>query len=250
MFQKKDFFSLIILALLLNSCICNHYVKSDSLFYKTENLNETDSAVVKTISPYKSKLDEEMNKVIGYCDVMLAKEQPESNMGNWAADAVADRAGFYAKKEVSFALLNYGGLRIESIAPGPITKSKIFELMPFDNMLVVIEVQGNELDKVFRHAVAKGGWPVSSAVKLTADASGKLIKVLINGEPVDADKTYNIATIDYLASGGDNCDFFKNKKQFATGIFLRNAIIEHVENMNAEGMKINVRKEGRFVFEK
>ena len=236
--------------MILNACIYKHYVKSDNIFYKTEILNDSDSAIVNTVSPFKSKLDEEMNTVIGFCEVMLTKEQPESNLGNWAADAVADRTGFYSKKEVSFALLNYGGLRIESIAPGPITKSKIFELMPFDNMLVVIEIPGKELDKIFKHIIAKGGWPLSSAVKLAVDASGNTSQLLIGGEHVDSNKTYNVATIDYLAFGGDNCDFFKNKKQFSTGVFLRNATIEYVENLNAVGKKINVQKEGRIVFEK
>jgi 2',3'-cyclic-nucleotide 2'-phosphodiesterase (5'-nucleotidase family) len=243
-------FSLVILLFIaINSCVYKHYAGSNAQFYKTEILTETDSTLEKSITPYRNKLETAMNTVIGYAEVNLNKEQPESNLGNWAADAVAAQMSIYTGKNIDFATLNYGGLRIPSIPQGAINKGKIYELMPFDNMLVLVEMKGSELEILFKHIIGKGGWPISGNVRLVSDKNGSLKNISISGKEIDPDKIYNIATIDYLANGGDNCDFFIPKKQLATGVFLRDAVIANIEQGHLEGKKINAVKEGRIIIE-
>ena len=82
------------------------------------------------------------------------------------------------------------------------------------------------------------------------NAKGEVLDVKIMGQAIDANKTYKIATIDYLANGGDNCAFFAGKTRIETGRFLRDAVIEYVENLTAQGLLVNAKKEGRIVREK
>ena len=127
-----------------------HLVKSDNEYKEITELSEEDSSVNELIAPYKKDIGSEMNKVIGSLAKMISKAQPESTMTNWAADLTHKKCEDYLDRKIDFAVLNYGGLRIPSIPAGEVTKGKIFELMPFENFLVVVEMSGGELrDLVF-----------------------------------------------------------------------------------------------------
>lgn len=241
---------LCILILLSFSCYRNHYIGNSVQYYSIAKERQSDRAISNTIAPYKRQLDSEMNRIIGKNDVLLTKEQPESSLGNWAADAIHAQCELYSNANADFAILNYGGLRISSIPQGDITKGKVFELMPFDNMLVVVNMKGDEIKAVFEHAAAKGGWPVSSAIRMKMSANGQLLAVKINGQDIDNNKTYKVATIDYLANGGDNCTFFVGKTRTETGRFMRDAAIEYIEKLSEKGTSIKSVKEGRVVLEK
>ncbi len=228
----------------------NHYIGVDNqYYYKTGEQKEEDKALDAIIAPYRQQVDSEMNKVVGQVAVMLTKEQPESTLGNWAADVVAVQSALYTETAVDFSVLNYGGLRIPSIAAGPITKGKVFELMPFDNMLVIVEMQGKELPLLFEQIASKGGWPISEGLQLLL-SNGHFKSAKIQGKEIDPNKTYRVATIDYLANGGDACTFFVGKKQIATAKFMRDAVIEYLEAATAKNLSISAVKQGRIVVEK
>ncbi len=235
--------------LYLQSCVQTQYVKFDSEYIATETYKESDVKIESIISPFRAVLQNEMNTVIGVCELDLTKEQPESNLGNWAADLLKEQIEIYTGEKVDFAVLNFGGLRINSIAAGNLTKGKIYELMPFDNMLVVVEIKGKELAPLFSLICQKGGWPISKDLKITCNKDGYQ-KVLLNNIEINPEKTYLLATIDYLANGGDNCSFLSSKKQISTGIFLRDAVIENIIDNYKKGKNIKAKIEGRLSFEK
>lgn len=197
------------------------------------------------IMPYKKQIDTEMSVVICQSAVQMNKAQPESTMGNWACDAIAQKTAEYTGKTVDFAILNYGGLRVLSLPQGNLTKGNIFEVMPFDNLMVAVEMKGATLQQLFDHLAAKDGWPVSAAVRMTITKGKKAANISINGKTIDPDKTYVVATIDYIANGGDNCTFFANKPRTETGKFLRDAVIEYC----AAAKTIEPKIEGRVVLE-
>jgi 2',3'-cyclic-nucleotide 2'-phosphodiesterase (5'-nucleotidase family) len=238
---------LVIFASQITACSYTHLVSEKGEYYAIEELKDEKKAVSETVAPYKSQLDAEMNTVIGKNASLLSKEQPESSLGNWCADAVMAQTQKYTGLNIDFAVLNYGGLRIPSLPQGEITKGKIFELMPFDNMLVAIEMKGSELGQLFEHIAQKGGWPVSSAIRMEFDDEFAVHNLTIEGEKIDPNKSYQIATIDYLANGGDKCSFFKDKKRTETGQFMRTAVIEYVEELTKKGKEITAKKEGRIV---
>ncbi|MDC0231357.1 5'-nucleotidase C-terminal domain-containing protein [Aureispira] len=208
------------------------------------NLTREDSSVNAIIAPYKKDIGDEMNKVIGQVANMFTKQQPESTLGNWASDVTHSKCEQYLNQKLDFAVLNYGGLRIPSLPEGDVTKGKIFELMPFENYLVLVEMKGSDLSALFDHMAQEGGWPVSSHVKMTIHHN-KTIDVRINNRKIENDKTYSFATIDYIANGGDNCDFLIEKKKVETGVLFRDAIIEFIEDETKAGRKLNAKLEHR-----
>lgn len=230
---------------LFSSCY-THFVRQSGSFtpMNAQQIGE-DSTLRAAIQPYKKQLESEMATVICQSAAELTKQQPESTMGNWAADAVAKKAADYSGLAIDFGVLNYGGLRVGSLPKGNITKGHIFELMPFDNLVVIIEMKGSELPVLFDHIAAKGGWPVSSGVQFKINADKKAEAIVIQGKAIQPDKIYTIATNDYVANGGDNCSFFVQQKHHDTGKFLRDAIIEYCQALQQQGKAIEATVEGR-----
>lgn len=231
---------------LLSACVYNHKVETKSSYYKLDNSFSADSVLLFDISPYRLKINKEMNTIITVIDNDLYKEQPVSNLGNWAADAIADWAASKSY-HFDFVVLNYGGLRLESIGKGPITKGKIFELMPFDNSIVIVELDGVSLTDLFNHIIQKGGWPVSKELSLSWSKSTSELKSKISDLKIIPDKIYQVLTLDYLANGGDNCNFLKNKKRRETGVLLRTAMVEQLEYQYKNGIKKNIEKDNRII---
>lgn len=243
--MSKYLYSLLLIITSLSACqVQNYLYKTDTNYIKTKELKEEDESITALVAPYKEQLDKEMNTVIGKAALSLTKEQPECTLGNWLADLTLKKCIDYSKLDVDFAVLNQGGIRIPTLAEGDVTRGKIFELMPFDNMLVILELPGSEMQTLFDHIVAKGGWPVSAGTYYTFK-DGKAVNVLINGKEIDPNKTYLIATNDYIANGGDNCAFFKDKPRTETGKLFRDAIIEYTEELTKAQKSIEAEVEGR-----
>ena len=205
---------------------------------------ESSTEIQTLILPYKKEMEKEMNLVIGACEKDLMKEKPESSLGNWMADLTHKKCEEYYGKPIDFAIMNYGGIRILSLPAGSITKSKIFELMPFENGLVVINVDAETVEKLFARMAEYGGWPISHQVRFKIK-NKKPIDIQINGKPIDKNKMYKIALTDFVANGGDKCFFFEDKKQELLGKLFRDAIMEHVIELNAQGKKVDANLEGR-----
>ena len=205
---------------------------------------ESSEEVQALISPYKKEMEKEMKQVVGACEKDLLKEKPESALGNWVADLTHKKCEEYYGKSIDFAIMNYGGMRILSLPSGPITKSKVFELMPFENSLVVLTVDAETVEKLFLRMAEYGGWPVSHQVRFKIK-NGKPIDIQIDGKPIDKNKMYKIALTDFVANGGDKCFFFEDKKQELLGKLFRDAIMEHVIELNAQGKKVDANLEGR-----
>ncbi len=235
---KSTFFSLCCFLFFVSCQPQTHFVKSDNQYQEIKELEAEDASVSELIAPYKKEMAKEMNTVIGEMAKMLTKAQPESTLGNWATDLVHEKCEDYLDRKIDFAVLNYGGLRITSIPKGPVTKGKIFELMPFDNLLVVIEMKGSELRALFNHIAANDGWPLSKQIEMTAHRN-KAVDLRINGRKVENDKIYSFATNDYIANGGDKCSFLKDKKQIPTGVLFRDAILEYVQEQTKAGKKLD-----------
>jgi len=230
--------------ILINLAACApriHYIDTSAEYIKAEEAaNDTD--IAEMIAPYKERLDAEMNTVIGNTTKELVKAKPESPMGNWLADLIHKKSEDYYRSKIDFALVNYGGIRIPVLAEGEVTRGKIFELMPFDNMLVVLEINGATVRQIFGTMAANGGWPISKQVSYVIE-NELPVDILINGEALDDGKIYKVALSDYLANGGDNLFFLKDKKQHNLSVLFRDAMSEYIVEQNGEAMDAEV--EGR-----
>ncbi|GEN69117.1 5'-nucleotidase C-terminal domain-containing protein [Chryseobacterium rhizosphaerae] len=190
---------------------------------------KNDEEFVKVIEPYKEKLDREMNQKISHTSVDLTKQGDNSNLGNLLADYTFEGGNEWAKinlkKNVDAALINIGGIRT-TIGKGDIMLKNIFEVMPFENEVIIVKMKGTDLQGLFDYyAKTQVNNPVSHLYIETKN--GQLNQSLINGQKIDTDKDYYIATSDYLALGGDNMKFFAKGESIPTGIKLRDLFIEY-----------------------
>lgn len=216
------------------------------------------------IAPYKEQLDKEMNEVLVVSDdeFKRLKGQPETKLGNLVADLSYEiGSSLYNTTDghgIDFCLLNFGGLRT-SLPKGEITRGKIFELMPFENELVVITIHKDSLTAITDYLVNSGGQPISGKYRLEiSKKEGKenTFSISVDTElNQDFDNTnerpeIKILTTDYLANGGDKMNFFTNPiRQERVGIKLRDAIIQYCQALHKEGKKLTSKLDGRISFE-
>ena len=191
-----------------------------------------DNSVAKMIiTPYKKSLEAKMNEKLSYTAVELTKQGDNSNLGNLLADYTLDGARDWSVKNnfgqnIDAAVINIGGIRT-NIGKGDILLKNIFEVMPFENELVVVKLSGEKMQGLFDYYLkTQKNNPVSGLVIETEN--NELTKMLVNGKPVE-NRDYYIATSDYLALGGDNMNFFEKGEMISTGIKLRDLYIDIVK---------------------
>ena len=238
------------LLLLFSACKTNNFladVQENSVRIEP-TLVEPDADINALIAPYKVKLDATMNEVIGETAQSLPKGRPESLLGNWCADAVHQKSEDYYQQSIDFTFINDGGLRIPALNKGQITLGNMFELMPFDNMLVVLELDYETLMKVFEQIASKDGEHFSSSIRLIIN-NQKVQSVTINGEPFQKNRTYKMATSDYLANGGDDLEMLKTIPQENKNILLRDVFITLFKTSLSDGKPLNSKLDNRVRYE-
>ena len=241
-------YGFIFLGLSLSACKVNHLSKVTykKLTIKEQYIVEEDAQIAALIQPYQIQLEEEMGGIIGACNVDLKKQRPESNLGNWMADATHRQAEKHLGERVDFALQNYGGIRIPEIKKGNISKGKIYELMPFDNKVFVLYLNGAEVIELVQHLAKSRGWPLSYGIKVK-QMNTTSFDIKIGNQPLEKDKVYKVALPDYVANGGSGSFFLKDKKRVDLEIFIRDALVEDLKTFTKNGQIINNEIEGRLV---
>ncbi len=239
------YYSLGLAVLLFAGCVrVMHLSQAAPQYYTLENGTYTDSAVAVLITPYRDVMDAEMNTVLGDNAMTLRHEAPEGTLGNWVADLLVERIEAHSGIRVDFTVQNRGGLRIPELAAGPVTRGKIYELMPFDNVIVIMQASGDDLQQFFDHMAARGGWPVSAGLRYVIDGY-RATGVEIGGEPLDTDRIYSFAVPDFVANGGDDADFLTSRERQDLAYLVRDAIIDAVIALHQRGEMITATKDGR-----
>jgi 2',3'-cyclic-nucleotide 2'-phosphodiesterase (5'-nucleotidase family) len=234
-------------ALLLFSTLFIFYgckKESNQLVKITAKTIAIDSSLVekseyrKLIEPYKNKMIAEINTVISYTpkDLKRSDGNMQSSLGNLLADLCYKRTNeiFNKKtgKNIDFSMFNYGGIRA-SISKGNVLNKNAFELMPFENSLVVVQLSGDKVKELIRYFIKnKRAHPLSKNVELVINADDSY-QLKINNIPFDATKNYFVLTSDYLQSGGDKMDFFKKPiSLFKTDYKMRHAIMDEFKSLD------------------
>lgn len=162
-----------------------------------------DAAYLAQLAPIKANMEKEMNEQLGYAPEALWVQGPECPMLNWASDALWEAAKQHYDGKVDIAVVNIGGMRC-SWPAGPVTRGNVFELMPFDNRLVVLTLKGADLLDLFQAFVDYGGQGVAG-MRMSA-VNGKLTDATIGGKKVNPKAEYTVATSDYLSGGADHME--------------------------------------------
>lgn len=157
-------------------------------------------------------------------------------IGNFMADVVYDEANPVFKSRtgnnIDMVLLNHGGIRA-IISEGNITTKTAYELMPFENSIVVVALKSAQVDSLINYLCKeKRAHPISK-MQLVLNDNFEATKATIKGEEIDANKIYFVATNDYLYNGGDNMTFFKpNDSVYTLNYKIRNALIDYFKKVD------------------
>ena len=204
--MQKSFFLILLLAVLSS---CGHRpLRVTGATTEAIPVNESadaiqDSGYLAELAPIQENMEREMNVQLGYAPEALWVDAPECPMVNWASDALWEAAKKAYDGRVDIAIVNVGGIRC-SWPAGPITKRNVFELMPFDNRLVVLTLKGEDVLALCESFAQYGGQGVAGMrVKIV---NGHVADVQIGGKSLDTKALYTVATSDYLSGGADHMD--------------------------------------------
>jgi 2',3'-cyclic-nucleotide 2'-phosphodiesterase (5'-nucleotidase family) len=217
-----------------------------------------DPALDKLLAVYSPKV-RELEVVIGKLNGELRKGGTGSgSMGNFVTDGMRAQASLKTGKPMALALMNGGGIRRSAIGEGELMARDIFELLPFENALVTLDLTGEQLMKLLQMIVSRREAQSGARIvyKTNADKTSELVSAKLreaSGEKdIDPKATYTIVTIDYLYRvGGSTYGVLRegtNMKEL--GITLRAAIINYVKSETAAGRHIKPNLDGRFFFDR
>ncbi len=199
------------------------------------------------ITPYHNRVEQVLDSTLAYAPYPISKTDGvfNSTAGNLMADIVLTQTEPIFKKRtgnsIDFVLLNHGGIRA-TISKGNISARTAYEVMPFENTVVVLELKGETLRKMVDYLIkSKRAHPVSG-MQLVLNKDGGLNSFSIANFPVDNNKSYFVATSDYLVTGGDNMEFFKEAlSKTETDYKIRNAMIDYFSKVDTVAPKIDLR---------
>jgi 2',3'-cyclic-nucleotide 2'-phosphodiesterase (5'-nucleotidase family) len=218
-------------------------------------INDTvaeDPAVLKAIEPAKNEIAAGFGQVIVKSPKGLFRGRggEENFMGYWIADTMRARAAEAVGAPVRFALTNAGGVR-GNLRAGDIKVGDIFEVMPFENEMVVVELTGAEVMSAVKEGlVRRGGEPCSGvkAVVTGTPQSPVLAVTWADGSAIDPQAMVKVATSDYLFNGGDSIPSLrKGRRAYTTGLTIRQILLDACRALDKAGKPLEAPPGGRYL---
>lgn len=203
-----------------------------------------DSMMNVEIAPYKSHLSKIMNEILAVSEQNLFKENPEGLLGDFTADIILKKAREYCDScKIDFCVLNNSSLQ-NHFPKGNITRGNVFQVLPYENEMVLLTLSGNKVKEFLDFTANKGGIPVSGLrMKIKNNMPAD---VMIGDEKFNPSRTYSIVVPDYLANGGDNMAFFTHPiRKVILEKKLRDAVIEYLQEETKNGNTIKVKLDER-----
>lgn len=196
------------------------------------------------LDQYRHGVDSIMNNPVGTSARFMKNSSAAAQ--NWVSDAAMDIIKELSGiKNIDCAIMNKGGIRTD-MPEGVVTEGVIGSMFPFDNRFVVLEMPGTELIESVKLMCGRGGDAVSKELKATYNDKGELIKATLKGKKIDPKKTYIVATIDYLANGGDYMTpMTRCNRLFVDTQKYGNHILDYVKKLEAAGKKIDAKDDVR-----
>ncbi len=202
------------------------------------------AGVKELVDTYSPQMRQKMSAVVAYTVEEMDRNQPESPLSNLAADALlAIARRHYGMDRVDFSLTNFGGIRAD-LPKGDITLYDVYSVFPFDNSLVLVDLPGTQVKELFT-AFAKGRPEALAGVTFAID-NHTIASLTIDGKPLDENRVYHLATIDFLLDGGDKMTALKqNSGVDYSGITLRDVVLEYMKTFYEHSEPLPSRRDGR-----
>jgi 2',3'-cyclic-nucleotide 2'-phosphodiesterase (5'-nucleotidase family) len=244
---------LIAILLLFLHFSCRTISETTGYGYKNMAINiNTDSLVDERfneiLAPYKQLVESQMSEVIAYSEEGLTSFRPESPLSNFLSDLILDFGKAYCAVnetdvQVHFSLFNHGGIRA-SIPKGEIKVLNAYQIMPFENELVLLLLSGRQVIALADYITTRAGEGVAG---ISFGMMGnRAIDIKVDGVLVDPNQKYWMITNDYIANGGDGMRVLTwAENRINTGHLVRDVIIDHIKEMHKNGEKVSGTTDGR-----
>lgn len=202
------------------------------------------ASVARFLTPYRQGLEKTMNEVLTHSTGRIEKGQPDGPLNDILTDALLQQSIQRYGKPIDCSHLNFGGIR-NNLPEGNITTGSVFEVMPFDNQLVVLTLTGDMLQQLLDH-FSSGNKLVVGGLRAKLQ-NGKAQSVMFtNGRTLQPGETYTVVTSDYIADGGDNANFLKNAvKRETLNYLMRDALIDYFRQQGKTGQPLTPTSDGR-----
>ena len=234
--RKLLFYPLLIAIFFAVSCSTSYKTENVQYSnYRVQQYDEGSRSLASIVKPYSDSVNKLMNEVIGYNAAQLEKKKESNTLGFFITDAYLEMAKQKVDPKVDAAFMNSGGIRLPEIPSGAITQGKIFELMPFDNLMVLIKVKGSLLKQYLDTLAADEGVIESGITMQIVNKTAQ--QVLVGGKPLDLDGDYTIVHSDYVAM---NSILLKNIHRSTNGYLLRDALLDYVKFIHSQNKKVTV----------
>ncbi|MBM3533538.1 MAG: bifunctional metallophosphatase/5'-nucleotidase [Alphaproteobacteria bacterium] len=183
---------------------------------------QPDPEIAAIVKKHNDKLDVELNVEIGTSTVAMSSKRDdvrtkETAIGNLISDAIREAVG------ADVGLTNGGGIRGDkTYDAGVVLKRRdILTELPFGNKTVLLELKGSDLKEAMETSVGRveekqGRFMQVSGMTLVFDPKAergkRVVEIKVAGQPLDPNKTYKVATNEYVAAGGDGFEVLKKGK--------------------------------------
>ena len=218
------------------------YIAPDGKVYRRNSIVAKTARVVLDAQPAMARVKD----VVGYSAEAMSASYPESALSNWFIDLLMRKTESLSGKKVHIGITNFGGIRVD-MPEGEIILDDMLSMFPFKNQLAYVEHTGKQIRTILEE-MAAGRFQVLGGVKVVADG-GKLVSVEIDGEPLDDEKVYGMATISFLLGGGDGLVLEQNALSVTVykDIQIIDAVLEHIYAEKEAGRPIEYKTDGRVV---
>ncbi len=202
------------------------------------------TAMNEWIAEYRVGVDSIMNAPAGISKRAMKKSG--AALQNWVSDASLDIVKKLSGiKNIDCAIMNKGGIRVD-MPQGAVSEGVLGSMFPFDNRYVVLEMPGSALLDCIKAMAGRKGDAVSKDLRVTFNANGEVTSAKLKGKNISPDKTYIVATIDYLANGGDYMDaMMPCKRLYVDGEKYGMHLLNYVKELQAAGKLIEATDEVR-----
>lgn len=250
--MDKKFLIFFLLAVVLTACR-SHYVVTEILRSRIVVDSRYDAhhdvLAESFLRSYQLKVDSVTGYKVGHSAKHMSPQRPESELSNLLADIMVWAARLY-QEEVDFGVYNMGGIRAD-LPKGEVTYGHVLDIAPFENKIAFVTLSGEDVMELFANHASNGGEGVSRGVELVITKGGKLVSAKLKGAPIDPQRDYRIATIDYLLEGNDKMVAFRKSRNINSPSEIHNdtrfIIMDYFMEMEKQGKIVDADMEGRVV---
>lgn len=184
-----------------------------------------------------------LKKVIAYAPRTMGKDRPQSELSNFTVDCMMEKVEALTGLKVDVGIANFGGIRC-AIPKGEVILDDIVAMFPFKNNLVYVQTSGRRLQEIFKDMVSRRV-EVVGGVELVIKGT-ELVSLKIGGEKVEPDKLYGVASVDFLLKGGDKIYLAEGAVDVVdTGVLIRDAILDKINTLTAQGIPLEYHLDNR-----